>query len=58
MAVSDPAVANPDNWTWMLKLPQTDTVKYAAGIGGALLVLAWGKWAAARARPAAEAPHA
>jgi YjbE family integral membrane protein len=58
MAVSDPAVANPDNWTWMLKLPQTDTVKYAAGIGGALLVLAWGKWAAARARPAAGAPHA
>jgi YjbE family integral membrane protein len=48
MAVSDPAVAKPDEWTWMLKLPQTDTIKYAAGIAGALLVLAWGKWAAAR----------
>jgi YjbE family integral membrane protein len=48
MAVSDPAVAKPDEWTWMLKLPQTDAVKYAAGIAGALLVLAWGKWAAAR----------
>jgi YjbE family integral membrane protein len=48
MAVSDPAVAKPDEWTWMLKLPQTDTVKYAAGVAGALLVLAWGKWAAAR----------
>jgi YjbE family integral membrane protein len=48
MAVSDPAIAKPDEWTWMLKLPQTDTVKYAAGVAGALLVLAWGKWAAAR----------
>jgi YjbE family integral membrane protein len=48
MAVSDPAVAKPDEWTWMLKLPQTDAVKYAAGVAGALLVLAWGKWAAAR----------
>jgi YjbE family integral membrane protein len=48
MAVSDPAVAKPDEWTWMLKLPQTDVVKYAAGVAGALLVLAWGKWAAAR----------
>ena len=43
MAVSDPAVANTAAWTWVPKLPQTDTVKYAAGIGGALLVLAIGK---------------
>jgi YjbE family integral membrane protein len=48
MAVSDPAIANPDAWTWMPKLAQTDAIKYAAGIAGALLVLAWGKWAAAR----------
>ena len=48
MAVSDPAVANAAEWTWVPKLPQTDTVKYAAGVAGALLVLAWGKWAAAR----------
>jgi YjbE family integral membrane protein len=54
MAVSDPAVVNPDAWLWVPKLPQTDIVKYAAGIGGALLVLAWGKMAAARqAKPAA-----
>lgn len=53
MAVSDPAVVNPDAWTWVPKLPQTDVVKYAAGIAGALLVLAWGKVAAARqAKPA------
>jgi YjbE family integral membrane protein len=43
MAVSDPAVANPAAWTWVPKVPQTDTIKYAAGIGGALLVLAIGK---------------
>ena len=43
MAVSDPAVANPAEWTWVPKLAQTSTVKYAAGIGGALLVLALGK---------------
>jgi len=48
MAVSDPAVVNPDNWTWVPKIPQTDTFKYAAGLAGALLVLAWGKLAAAR----------
>ncbi|MBT9489075.1 MAG: TerC family protein, partial [Rubrivivax sp.] len=54
MAVSDPAVVNPDNWTWVPKIPQTDTFKYAAGLAGALLVLAWGKLAAARRnKPAA-----
>ncbi len=49
MAVSDPAVANADAWTWVPKLPQTDLVKYAAGVAGALLVLAWGRWLASRA---------
>jgi hypothetical protein len=58
MAVSDPAIADPARWNWMLKLPQSDTEKYAAGIAGALLVLGWGKWAAARAQPAPGAPHA
>ena len=48
MLVTDPVLANPDKWQWMVKLPQTDVVKYAAGIGGALLVLAIGKWIAAR----------
>lgn len=48
MAVSDPAVVNPDAWTWVPKIPQTDLVKYGAGIAGALLVLAWGKLAARR----------
>ena len=48
MAVSDPALANPTAWTWVPKVPQSDTVKYAAGIIGALLVLAIGKWVVAR----------
>jgi YjbE family integral membrane protein len=43
MAVSDPAVANPAEWTWVPKLPQGDTVRYAAGVAGALLVLLLGK---------------
>ena len=33
MIVTDPAVANPAAWTWVPKLPQTDTVRYIAGIG-------------------------
>jgi YjbE family integral membrane protein len=58
MAVSDPAVAKPDQWTWMFKVPQTDAVKYAAGIAGALLVLAWGTWSARKAASkSASAPH-
>lgn len=48
MAVSDPALANTAAWTWVPKLPQTDTIKYAAGVIGALLVLVIGKWVAAR----------
>jgi hypothetical protein len=39
----------------MPKMPQTDVVKYAAGVAGALLVLAWGKWLASRRKPAPEA---
>lgn len=52
MAVSDPALASADTWTWMPKLPQTDAVRYGAGIAGALLVLALGTWLARRAAPA------
>jgi predicted tellurium resistance membrane protein TerC len=48
MAVSDPALANAAAWTWVPKVPQTDVIKYAAGIAGALLVLVIGKWVAAR----------
>jgi len=48
MAVTDPAVVSPTEWAWVPKLPQTDAVRYTAGVAGALLVLAMGRWLAAR----------
>ena len=55
MAVSDPAVANPEAWQWVPKLPQSDLIRYGAGVAGALMVLALGRWAASR-QAAAPAP--
>ena len=55
MLVSDPVLANPDKWQWMLKLPQNDTIKYGASVAGALLVLAIGKYVASRQDKAAPA---
>lgn len=52
MLVTDPVLANPDKWEWMLKLPQSDMLKYAASVGGALLVLVIGKLLTARNRQA------
>jgi len=52
MLVTDPVVANPDKWQWMLKIPQTDTIKYAAAVAGALLVLIIGKAIVARRKTA------
>ncbi len=51
MLVTDPVLADPGRWTWMLKIPQSDTLKYAAAVAGALLVLAIGKALAARKPP-------
>jgi predicted tellurium resistance membrane protein TerC len=51
MLVTDPAFANPDQWNWMFKLPQTDVVRYGAAVAGALLVLVVGKKLAARHAP-------
>ena len=48
MLVTDPVFANTEKWDWMIKLPQTDVVKYGASIAGALLVLALGKLVASR----------
>ena len=48
MMVSDPALINPDVLPQVPKLVVTDTIKYGAGIGGALLVLLLGKVIAAR----------
>jgi YjbE family integral membrane protein len=49
MLVTDPVVAKPDAWTWLVNLPQTDAVRYAAGIIGAAAVYAIGRLAARRA---------
>lgn len=56
MLVSDPAVANTAAWNWVPKIPQTDTVKYAAGVIGAVLVFVIGKWMAARNAAKAHTP--
>ncbi|MGP1628948.1 MAG: TerC family protein [Giesbergeria sp.] len=57
MLVSDPALAVPDTLGWMPKLDQdSGAIKYGAGVAGALLVLAIGKWAAGRRRPEQAAP--
>jgi YjbE family integral membrane protein len=48
MAVSDPALVAPDIASWMPKLTESSALKYGAGIAGALLVLALGKWFALR----------
>lgn len=58
MLISDPAVVRLDAWTWVPKIPQTDTVKYAAGIAGALLVLAIGKLIVMRRGSTPAVPHA
>lgn len=56
MAISDPAVSNPDVLPGFPKVPQSDWLRYGAGIAGVLLVLGLGKWMAARkAKPATAA---
>ncbi len=55
MLVTDPVFANPDKWLWMPKLPQTDLLRYAASVAGALLVVVVGKVIVARRVPAADA---
>ena len=52
MLVTDPVFADPSQWQWMFKIPQSPLVKYGAAIAGAVLVLAIGKALAARQPPA------
>ena len=54
MLVTDPVFANPEQWQWMVKIPQLDAVKYGAAAAGALLVLVIGK-ALANKQPPVEA---
>jgi len=53
MLVTDPALVNPDVLPQMPKIVVADWARYAAGGVGALLVLALGKWLAARQAAAA-----
>ncbi len=56
MAVTDPALVNPEVLAQFPKIVVSDTLKYAAGVIGALIVLAIGKWIASRRpSPAANA---
>jgi YjbE family integral membrane protein len=48
MTVTDPALVNPETMPLMPKLVATDAVRYAASVGGALLVLGIGRLAVAR----------
>ena len=52
MLVTDPVFANPEQWQWMAKIPQTSVVKYGAAVAGALLVLVIGKALASKHPPA------
>ncbi len=45
MAVTDPALINPEVMASVPKLQESDALKYGAGVAGALLVLAIGKLA-------------
>lgn len=55
MTVTDPVLVNPDVMPGMPKIEATDFVRYGAGVVGALLVLAIGKFILRR-RGHAEAP--
>jgi nucleotide-binding universal stress UspA family protein len=58
MTVTDPALVNPSVMPSIPKIEATDMVRYGAGIFGALLVLAIGKWLTARKGPAPDASGA
>jgi YjbE family integral membrane protein len=56
MAVSDPALINPEIVKQMPKIVESSALRYGAGVAGALLVLVLGKWIVARRRRGADAP--
>ncbi len=51
MAVTDPALVNPEVMSGWPKIAESATLRYGAGVAGALLVLALGKWLASRRTP-------
>ena len=58
MAVTDPALVNPQVLPDWPKIPQSDALRYGAGVVGALLVLGLGRWLASRRTPATPTPVA
>jgi YjbE family integral membrane protein len=60
MIVTDPALIDPKVLPGMPKIESSDMIRYAAGVAGALLVLAVGKWLTSRraVKPAVEAGQA
>lgn len=59
MAITDPALVNPQVLPQLPKFVVGDFERYAAGAAGALLVFVLGKWLSARqAKPAAEGTEA
>lgn len=54
MVVTDPAFADPSQMTWVPKITQSDALRYAASVAGALLVLAIGKRLARRSAAPAD----
>jgi YjbE family integral membrane protein len=54
MAVTDPALLDPNVLPDWPKLPASDALRYGAGVAGALFVLGIGKWLAVRAAVPAE----
>ncbi len=55
MLVTDPVFANADKWQWMVKIAQTDVIRYGASVAGAVLVFVIGKAVLARRSAAAPA---
>ncbi|MDP3231022.1 MAG: TerC family protein [Acidovorax sp.] len=55
MLVTDPVFANADKWQWMVKIAQTDVIRYGASVAGAVLVFVIGKAILARRASAAPA---
>ncbi|MCW5633414.1 MAG: YjbE family putative metal transport protein [Rubrivivax sp.] len=56
MIVTDPVLVNPEVMPQVPKLAASDALRYGAGVAGALLVLALGKWLVARQRRLHPAP--
>ena len=53
LMTDDPALVKPDVFAQIPKLEPSEGLKYGAGVAGALLVLALGRWFQSRKQPVA-----